>query len=61
MKSIINQKNHFLNDEHRFNPTVSGEKYHRNPFFDFDADFYDQKKVSILKYIPEQKRFLLIY
>jgi FAD synthase len=26
-----------------FNPTVSEKNIDRNPFFDFDADLYDQK------------------
>jgi riboflavin kinase/FMN adenylyltransferase len=43
VKSIINQKP-FWNDEHRVQPTVSGEKtVDRSPFFDFDTDLYDQK------------------
>jgi hypothetical protein len=43
VKSIINQKP-FWNDEHRVQPTVSGETVDRSPFFDFDTDLYDQKK-----------------
>jgi riboflavin kinase/FMN adenylyltransferase len=43
VKSIINQKP-FLNDEHRVQPTVSGEKLSIEVhFFDFDTDLYDQK------------------
>jgi FAD synthase len=39
-------------------PLYQEKNIDRNPFFDFDADLYDQKNVSILKYIrPEQKRF----
>jgi hypothetical protein len=57
VKSIINQKP-FWNDEHRVQPHCIGrETVDRSFFFDFDTDFDQKIKVSILKYIRTEKKF----
>jgi hypothetical protein len=56
VKEYHQSKNHFWNDEHRVQPyCIRRKTIDRSPFFDFDADFYDQKIKVSNKYIrPEQ-------